>query len=97
MTPKKGNKLKAVGLKNIKFPTAKNLNLEKLKIKPIHIVEATKNKIGNYYINLKNEWEKNKKNKEKKRILEEKKKKEKQRKNEKKEKLEKAKEEKSKI
>ena len=66
MTHKKGNKIKAVGFKNIKFLTAKNLNLEKLKINPIHIVEGTKNKIGNYYINLKNEWEKNKKKKKKK-------------------------------
>ena len=69
MTPKKVNKIKATGLKNIKLLTVKNLNLEKLKINPINIVEDTKSKIGNYYLNFKNEWEKNKENKKKKKNI----------------------------
>ena len=69
MTPKKVNKIKATGLKNIKLLTVKNLNLEKLKINPINIVEDTKSKIGNYYLNFKNEWEKNKENKKKKKKI----------------------------
>ena len=64
MTPKNGNKKNVVGFKNIKFLASKNLNLNKLKINPAIIVKNTKGKIGNYFSNLKNEWEKNLERKE---------------------------------
>ena len=80
MNSKKSNKKNVVGFENIKFSVSKNLNLNKLKINPAIIVKNTKSKIGNYYINLKNEWEKNLERKEKKRKLEEKKEFEKQKK-----------------
>ena len=54
MPTKKSNKVKSAGFMKIKFLSAKNLNLDILKINPINIVEGTKNKIGNYYINFKN-------------------------------------------
>jgi len=66
MASKKGNKKKIIGFKNIKFLDPKNLNLKKLKINPVNIVEDTKSKIGNYYINFKKEWEKNKERKKEK-------------------------------
>ena len=66
MASKKGNKKKIIRFKNIKFLDPKNLNLKKLKINPINIVEDTKSKIGNYYINFKKEWEKNKERKKEK-------------------------------
>ena len=73
MTSKKSNKKKIIGFKNIKFLVSKNLNIDKLKINPANIVEDTKSKIGNYYINFKKDWEKNKEKKVAKKKLEEKK------------------------
>ena len=45
MTSKKGNKKHIKQFKNIKFLASKNLNLNRLKINPISIVENTKSKI----------------------------------------------------
>ena len=95
MTSKKGNNKKTVKLKKIRFLDPKIFNLNKLKINPTNIVEDTKSKLGSYYTNLKNEWEKNQKRKEIKRQQFEKKELEKQKNYEKKAKLEKLKEEKS--
>ncbi len=63
MTSKKGNDKKTIKLKKIKFLDPKIFSLKKLKLNPTHIVEDTKSKLGSYYSNLKNEWEKNQKRK----------------------------------
>ena len=60
MTSKKLNKKNKV-LKNIQQLFPKNLNLDKYKVDPINVIEKTKNKIGNFYVNFKNEREKEKK------------------------------------
>ena len=39
----------------------KNLNLDKLKVKPADVINNAKNKISNFYNNLKKEREKEKK------------------------------------
>ena len=61
MSSKKLNKKNKV-LKNIQQLFPKNLNLDKYKVDPINVIEKTKNKIGNFYVNFKNEREKEKKN-----------------------------------
>ena len=72
-------------------------NFKKLKINPSNIIEDTKSKIGNYYINLKQEREKEKKLLEKKRKLDEKKELQKQKRQAQRERLEKIKDEKRQI
>ena len=73
MPSKKSNKKKITSLKNIQSLVPKNLNIVKLKINPINMVEDTKSKIVNYYSNFKKEREKNKERKEIKKKLDEKK------------------------
>ena len=52
MSQKKSIK-KKIGLKKIEALVPKNLRLNKLKINPLEVIEDTKNKIGNFYVNLK--------------------------------------------
>ena len=75
MSPKKITKKKNMGFKNIQSLVPKELKLNKLKVNPLNVIEGTKNKIGNFYTNLKKErekerrrLEKNKKHEEKKEI-----------------------------
>ena len=63
MTSKKGNNRKKLVFKNIKFLDPKKIDLSKLKINPTNIVENTKSKIEDYYLNFKKELENNKKKK----------------------------------
>ena len=60
MSLKKIYKKKIIDFKNFNFSVPKNFDLNKLKINPANIIEDTKSKVGNYYINLKKEWEKQK-------------------------------------
>ena len=60
MSPKKIEK-KIMGLKSLKSLVPDNLKLKKIKINPVNVIEDTKNKIGNFYTNLKKEREKEKK------------------------------------
>ena len=53
MSPKKIDRKKISSLKNIQSLVPKNLSLEKLKVNPVNVIEKTKNKIGNFYSNLK--------------------------------------------
>ena len=69
MSPKKLGKKKISGLKNIQTLIPKNLNLPNIKINPTSVIEGTKNKIGNFYANLKKEREKEKKRIEKKKKI----------------------------
>ena len=73
MSPKKIDKKKNKNLKSIQSLVKKNLNLNKFKVSPANVIEDTKKKIGNFYINLKKEREKEKKRIENKRKLEDKK------------------------
>ena len=66
MSLKKLGKKKIVGLKNIKTLIPKNLNLDKLKVNPLNVIDGTKNKISNFYSKLKKEREKEKNRLEKK-------------------------------
>ena len=65
MSPKKIGKKKITSLKNINSMISKNFNLEKIKLNKANVLEGTKNKIGNFYTNLKKEREKAKKRLEK--------------------------------
>ena len=67
MSSKIRAKKKNTGLKNIQSLIPKNLNLHKIKMNPLDVIENTKNKIGNFYSNLKKEKEKEKKRLDKKR------------------------------
>ena len=60
MAQKKLIKKKIIDLKNIQSLVPKNLKLNKFKVNPVNVIEGTKNKIGNFYINLKKEREKEK-------------------------------------
>ena len=51
---------KKIDLKGIKSLVSKNFSLKKIKINPSNIIEDTKNKLGNFYENLKKEREKKK-------------------------------------
>ena len=54
--------------------TLKNkINLSKIKISPLNLLENTKEKIANYYTDFKKDREKEKKKAEKRRVLDEKK------------------------
>ena len=72
MSPRK-KIIKKIDVKNIKSIVSKNINLDKLKVNPINAIDIAKNKITNFYNNLKKQREKDKKRLEKKRILDEKK------------------------
>ena len=61
MRPKKIFKKKNKAFKNIQSIVPKGINLEKFKLKPSNVIENTKNKIGNFYSNLKKQREKKKK------------------------------------
>ena len=80
MSPKKIDKKKNTNLKSIQSLVTKNLNLNKFKVSPANVIEDTKKKIGNFYINLKKEREKEKKRLENKRKQEDKKELQKQKK-----------------
>ena len=96
MSPSKKNR-KKVGIKNINSFIPKNLNLNKLKVNPVNAFEGAKNKISNFYNNLKKEKEKEKIRLEKKRKLDEKKDLIRKKKQAEKERLDKIKEEKKQI
>ena len=61
MRSKKNYKNKSISIKNIQSLVSKDINLKKLKVNPVNVIENTKNKIGNFYNNLKKEREKEKK------------------------------------
>ena len=88
---------KNLGLKNIQSLVPKNLNLNKLKVNPLNVIEDTKSKIGNFYNTIKIQREKEKKRLEKKQKQDEKNELKKQKKQEQKEKLDKIKQEKLQI
>ena len=73
MTPKKVIKRNTKGSNNSKLLALKKFNLSKLTASPVNIIEGTKSKIGNYYLNFKKEKQKEKIRLEKKRKLDEKK------------------------
>ena len=95
MSPKK--RKRNIGLKNIQSLLPKKLNLDKFKVNPVGVIEDTKNKIGNFYSNLKKEKEKEKRRLENKRKLDEKRELQKQKKQAQKDRLDKIKEEKLQI
>ena len=97
MSPKRITKKKTMGFKDIQSLVPKELKLNKLKVNPLNVIEGTKNKIGNFYTNLKKEREKEKKRLEKNRKLEEKRELQRQKKQAEKERLDKIKEEKNQI
>ena len=97
MSSKKKPRKSSVGLKNIKSLVPKNINLKKFKVNPIDVIEDTKNKIGNFYSNLKKEIEKEKIRLEKKRKQEDLKELQRQKRQVQKEKLDKIRDEKRQI
>ena len=48
MTLKRAKKNKKIDFKNIQSLVPKNLNLNKLKVNPLNVIEDTKSKIGNF-------------------------------------------------
>ena len=73
MRPKKIVRKKIMGFIDIKSLVQKNLISNKFTVNPSNLIEGTKNKIGNFYKNLKKEREKEQKRLEQKRKLGEKK------------------------
>ena len=69
MSSKKIERKKKQNLKNLQSLFSKNLKLNKLKVDPTSVIENTKNKIGNFYSNLKKEREKKKKRLKKKKKI----------------------------
>ena len=67
------NKKKNKPIKSLQSIVSKNLNLPKIKVNPAQVIEETKNKIGNLYVNFKKDRQKEKIKAEKKRKLDEKK------------------------
>ena len=61
MSSKKVHNKKNSKYKKINSLVPKNLNLNKFIVKPTDVIEGTKKKIGNFYINFKKEREKEKK------------------------------------
>ena len=55
MSSKKSNKRKNNNIQSFQFFLKKNLDLSRIKIKPVDIIENTKNKIENFYDNFKKE------------------------------------------
>ena len=72
MSLKKSKQKKTKGLNNIQSLIPKKIKLNKIKVNPLSVIEETKNKLGNFYSNLKKEREKEKQRLEKKRDLDEK-------------------------
>ena len=72
MSPKRIDKKRKLDIKGIKSLVSKNFQLKKIKLDPTNFIEDTKDKIGNFYVNLKKEREKEKIRLEKKRKLDEK-------------------------
>ena len=70
MSPKKIIR-KKMGIKDIKSIVPENLN--KIKVNPFNVIDNAKDKINNFYTNLKKQREKEKRRLEKKRYLDEKK------------------------
>ena len=60
-----------MGIKKIKSIVPENLN--KIKVNPFNVIDNAKDKINNFYTNLKKQREKEKRRLEKKRYLDEKK------------------------
>ena len=52
MSPKKIDK-RNVSLKSLQSIVKKNLDFNKIDLNPGNLIDSTKNKIGNYYANLK--------------------------------------------
>ena len=75
----------------------KKIDLPKIKLPSVNLLEDTKNKINNYYTDFKKNREKEKKRAEKRKILEEKKLMIKQKKQDQKDRLDKIREEKKQI
>ena len=88
----KNSKKKFLALKKVKFFTSKKIDLEKIKVNPVKIIDDTKNKLQNYYTRIKKDWEKEQEKKIKRIKLEEKKELYRQKRLEEKEKLAKIKE-----
>lgn len=61
MSSKKTKSKKDINFKNLESAIPKKLKLIKFKVNPSSFFEETKNKIGNFYSNLKKEREKEKK------------------------------------
>ena len=61
MRLKKNSKKKDKNLKKIQSLINKNIKLNEIKINPFSVIEETKNKLGNFYHNLKKERDKEKK------------------------------------
>ena len=95
MSPKKISRKKTINLENIQSLMKKNISIEK--INPAKIIQNTKKKIGNYYLKLQKDREKEKIRLEKKRKSDEKKDQQRQKKQAQKERLDKIKEEKHQI
>ena len=90
MSPKKIKKKRDIGLKNIRSIVPKDFDLTK--INPFNFVENTKNKLENYYANLKKKKEKENNRLEKQRKLDQKREEQRQKKQAQKERLDKIKE-----
>ena len=60
MSPKRFGKKKKINFKGLTSLVPKNFDLKKLKINPSNVIEETKNKVGNFYENLKKERAKEK-------------------------------------
>ncbi len=58
MSVKKSKQKKTKGLDNIQSLIPKKIKLNKIKVNPLSVIEETKNKLGNFYSNLKKEREK---------------------------------------
>ena len=67
----KNEKNKNNKLKKIKSLIPKKINLNKFKVNPVKVIEGTKNKIENFYSNIKKEREKERKRLANKKILDE--------------------------
>jgi len=86
MSQKRIVKKKIMGFKDIKSLVQKNLISNKFTVNPSNLIKGTKNKIGNFYKNLKKEREKEQKRLEQKKKQDEKKELQKKNKKEKKKK-----------
>ena len=55
MSPKKIDNKRNKGLKKIRSLIPVNLKIDKIRINPLEVIQETKGKIGNFYVNLKKE------------------------------------------
>ena len=58
MGSKKMRRKKNKNLKDVHSIVSNSLKLDKIKINPFSVIEETKSKIGNFYVNLKKKREK---------------------------------------